>query len=85
MDYHQKLAEKVLSPFFSWMPTALCHALCYVWCYIGCAYFSIGFTLLSFEKFHHVYVQMYYYFHVLLIVSLVLFLAIKPKRKSKRD
>jgi DMSO reductase anchor subunit len=57
----------------------------YLWCYLGCAYFSIGFILLSFEKFHHVYTQMYYYFHVLLVGSLLVFIAIKPKRKGKTE
>ena len=88
MDYHAKVAEKFLSPYFTWMPSSAVFTLCYVWCYMGCSYFAIGFALLSFEKFHVVYLSMYYYFHVLLIGSIVLFVATMPKRgkdKSKTE
>jgi hypothetical protein len=83
MDYHSKIAEKALAPYFSWLPTIAVQALSYIWCYLGCAYFSIGFTLLSFERFHPVYLQIYYYFHILLVVSLLFFLTLKPKRSPR--
>ena len=83
MDYHSKLAEKALAPYFSWLPFTVVRALSFLWCYLGCAYFSIGFSLLSFERFYPVYKQLYYYFHIVLIASLLFFLSIKPKRGPK--
>jgi lysophospholipid acyltransferase len=52
MDYHSKLAERALSPFVKGVPELGLKVFGYLWSYIGCAYFSIGFTLLSVEKFH---------------------------------
>lgn len=71
MDYQGKLAERAIAPYFEGMPHIVNRILAYLWCYIGCSYFAVGFTLLSVEKFHQVYMSLYYYFHVILIVSLV--------------
>jgi uncharacterized membrane protein len=83
MDYHFKIAEKVLAPYFTWLPHSAVVAVAYTWCYVGCAYFAIGFTLLSVDKFHKVYYSMYYYFHIVLITSLILLLAMGRGKKVK--
>jgi len=51
---------------------------------MGCSYFSIGFSLLSSTKFLPVYKGMYWYFHIALIGSLLVFIALTPKR-AKTD
>lgn len=83
MDYHSKLAETVLFPYFQWLPIFVIRALAYLWCYIGSAYFAIGFCLLSVEKFHKVYLSMYYYYHILLLGSLMLLILFTPKKIAR--
>jgi len=76
MDYHMKICEKKLSPYFEWMPIWAVKIISYTWCYVACAYFAIGFTLLGFDRFHPVYMSMNYYFHIVLIGSLILLLSL---------
>lgn len=85
MDYHFKISEKALAPYFTSMPFSVVFAVAYMWCYMGAAYFGIGFTLLGVEKFHKVYLSMHYYYHILLIGSIIVFTALQPKAKSRKE
>ena len=83
VDYQAKLAGQSLYPLVeNWMPGWLIYIGCYVWCYISCGYFATAFVLLSYENFHKVYASMYYIWHIVIFIALVISFLLLPKRSK---
>lgn len=81
MDMHNKYGPTVCGPLFKgWCPDIIQNCSITVFYYISCSYFTVAFWLLNFCDFHKVYMDMYYFGHILIISTLLIFVVLTPKR-----
>lgn len=84
MDYHNKVATPVVGPLFKgWCPDIIQNVGICIFYYVCCSYFAVSFWLLNFCDFHKVYLEMYYFGHILIISTLVVFVVSAPKRAPR--
>ncbi len=90
MDYHNKIAEQKLGPYFKDFTEShvviksIKNASITIFYYVSCSYFTVAFWLLNLQDFHKVYKEIYYCGHILIIGTLVLMLLLPGGQRDRK-
>lgn len=85
MDYNNKVAAPVIGPLFAgWCPDLVQGFATECFYLLCCSYFAVGFWLQTFENTTKVQASVFYFAHVLMISSNLLFTLLQPKRRKTK-